>query len=967
MTLFRIDHALVMDTDDIPGRGGYSVVGISRDVTPAERAFVAGNFGISDYLHDPKTEKRIFYSSFRVPGGRRALVRRFARGVRRNQTQNRLYVHTLFFDDELLRVLQGLPWLLVNANVRLEGAAEWERLRDEIPWALDGTSLPALEWDDRDGLTNDIVARLNTRLTSIGNQLSSLPGGASSPSDLVARVIGALSKQDRVLLPQGSAHELVTMLAWSMLPPRDREEIAWTQHDAANISGIVFPLANVVVREWETNLSAPAAPFAKWVVDVNIASEESRRSFHERSAFDGITVRDAHDIDAWQRWRNALERLGKDLERNDPAGAAMHALAKAAEGRSTAPWINGHEVLDLLWPRVLHAAERKPATVVVHDWGKLVHESGLGAVIFRNAPDRHWLSRASSQIRADALVAFFGYAAGVLPDAKFARASVASWLVDANPREVDPETIARLAIPLATDRSHALPALLDRALATNAGLVAFQESLGVRRDVADLVAAAVPIVLERNHPGTIAFLRDAVVPRAGTSQMRVTPELARSVGAVLREEPETFLRFHARLAPEAGAELMETVVKWMFHEPEQTRALARALMQRIQSDPAALETANRLAIAMANAGEPASLWFEVVLRLARAHDSRNDEAGTRAFLDTLDKLRARPLKLAGAIDPLLFELQSNPRPGRCVRALVLFVRSEWKARAHDLLLVLAGIVGQAPLTSAWQDVVVAFVEDHARSQDLSALILAFWRRIDPEEIPRLRLDAIETTAQVSGAARKKLIESWPESRIVRIPASKNSDRFIALLTGESATPAVRTALDRRELEQQIATVGTLNRLDRSSQGTNDYASGMAAAIEQFIDREGNPVNRLVRLLELLLSDDVVPTVKLIATQRVLPRAAGALSRSQWATLLESATDGRLLARGAASLAVAFRAGVVASPSTIEGLERIYDRHRRADLPPALDAGWASRSPLKSFARLLGFHEVKSSDGRPLSM
>src|SRR4051794_406550 len=60
---FRIEHALVMDTDHLRGGGGYSVAAVSQGVREAERVFVAENFGISDFLHDPKNQ-RVYYSIF---------------------------------------------------------------------------------------------------------------------------------------------------------------------------------------------------------------------------------------------------------------------------------------------------------------------------------------------------------------------------------------------------------------------------------------------------------------------------------------------------------------------------------------------------------------------------------------------------------------------------------------------------------------------------------------------------------------------------------------------------------------------------------------------------------------------------------------------------------------------------------------------------------------------------------------
>jgi hypothetical protein len=262
------------------------------------------------------------------------------------------------------------------------------------------------------------------------------------------------------------------------------------------------------------------------------------------------------------------------------------------------------------------------------------------------------------------------------------------------------------------------------------------------------------------------------------------------------------------------------------------------------------------------------------------------------------------------------------------------------------------------------------VDDHGRSQEVSPLIGAFWLRVDPSQVPRLSAKAIEAVSHVRAGVRKQLVEHWSkETRLVQIPPSKNSDRLLVLLFEERKN--IRTSLDRRELEQHIASFSTLNRLERSLHGSRDYVSEMAFAIERFLGGDmrgdGNAVTRLVRLLKLFRSDEVQPTVKLFAARRVLPEVLGALNRREWKSFVAQATADDLLGRGVPALEVARRAGAVASPSTIEALERIYDGRRRIDAIEALDAGWSTRGPLKSFARLFGSEDMRIADGRPVSM
>lgn len=360
MTRYALDHAVVMDTDDIPGRGGYAVVGISRGVAQAERLFVAQHFGISDFLHDPQND-RTFYSFFRVPGGRRAFVRRFANGRRRNGTQNRLFVHTIFFDDALFDGLHGLPWLLLEANVRAEGTGEWQPLRNEVPW-LAGEVLPPLEVDLHVDI-NDIPRRLSARLALAAKEVP-------NAEDVMAGVIAALRDEKRVALPQGRGYEWLTLLAWSMLPRRDREELAWTQHDTLNISAVTFHIANAV----SASADVRPAPIAKTIIERNLTGW---RAFHELAARFALTIRRAETLEACLAHRDAICDL--DLPR----------LAETAKKLRGQPCFDREALLDLVWERV------PPARL---------QESGLAVVLLSEPPSREWLDRAGDPNR---LVDFF--------------------------------------------------------------------------------------------------------------------------------------------------------------------------------------------------------------------------------------------------------------------------------------------------------------------------------------------------------------------------------------------------------------------------------------------------------------------------------------------------------------------------------------------------------------------------------
>src|SRR5438105_659489 len=239
---FRIDHALVMDTDHLPGGGGYAVAAVSPGVEEPERVFVAENFGISDFLHDPKNE-RVYFSIFPVPGGRMAFVRRFAHGTRRNGVQSRLFVHTLFIGDELLSKLAYLPWLLYDRPLR-SGGREIFLNSDPEP-LLAGSAFPHIEWDGNlskeeafDVFVKDRYEPLTNRFRQDGEL------AAFDPARVIAAALDAIGRGQRVLLPQGSVYEQLSMVIWSMLPPADRMQFAWTQHESAN-TAISFAIANV--------------------------------------------------------------------------------------------------------------------------------------------------------------------------------------------------------------------------------------------------------------------------------------------------------------------------------------------------------------------------------------------------------------------------------------------------------------------------------------------------------------------------------------------------------------------------------------------------------------------------------------------------------------------------------------------------------------------------------------------------
>jgi hypothetical protein len=506
MTQYRLDHAVVMDTDDIPGRGGYALVGISRGVTQAERLFVAQNFGISDFLHDPQND-RTFYSFFRVPGGRRAFTRRFANGRRRNDTQNRLFVHTLFFDDALFDGLAGLPWLLLEGKVRAEGGdGEWQPLRNDVPWVGADGSLPALELELDESVLADVPRRLTARLALAGKEVANAPAAA-------AATLGALRDQQRVVLPQGRGHEWLTLLVWSMLPRRDREELAWTQHDTLNVGGVTFHLANAVSPGTEgVALDRPAPPVGTRIVALN-TDADGWGAFHEYAVRYGLSVRRGDLLEACLAHRDAL--LAVDAAAGEPELRALAETGKRLRGQTC---LQHERILDLLWRNVDHDN--------VARWASRIHTSGLDQVIFGTAPDPRWLDRAAGEDGADLVVEFFERGMEHMPAASAARTAVAQWVTTSSGRGLKRQQLARLVVRAYAERDASRRDLLIQLLADDAGLATLQKAL-TATELPELVYDATVFAVE--GPRDVrTFLREVFVPyveRFDKLAEQVSPEL----------------------------------------------------------------------------------------------------------------------------------------------------------------------------------------------------------------------------------------------------------------------------------------------------------------------------------------------------------------------------------------------------------------------------------------------------------
>ncbi|HET8773240.1 MAG TPA: hypothetical protein VFP80_05595 [Thermoanaerobaculia bacterium] len=940
-TLLRIDHALVMDTDDIPGRGGYAVVGISRGVAQADRAFIAGNFGISDYLHDPKTENRIFYSVFRMPSGRRAFVRRFARGteLRRNNTQRRLVVHTLLLDEDVWEHLYALPWLLLNAKLQIEGTGEAYRLNTDVSWVDEDASLPALLWDDGDGAASDVVAKLTNRLSVVGNQLG---GRARDPGDVMARVITGLSSQSRLTLPQDAGYEWVTMLAWSMLPRHDRDELAWTQHDSMNLSGVAFPLANGAAADFDPARTEPAA-WARELVKMNTASEESWLDLQERTAHDPLSVRRSSELDSWMKWRADLLRLHDNIHASDQQVVAyMTGLAEKVEKNPNAPWIDADEVLRLVWENVSDTKGGADArALAARTWGDRLRISGLGNVIFRAAPSRRWMARAAEEVGADALLRFFLYGGGEDPVSKPTRTAIAEWLIDAQPKIDNKDDLSALAFLVAADRSTALLGpLLELLLSTGAGLDALLEYLRKRQlGGVDLVHAAAPIAVRGAHRNKAVFLREIFLPRFETQ--RVDFELARDIATVLRDHRPSFHRFADKVTPEVRSQLMELLRKWVEDGVEAALPLAREILDELVRNEGSVQDAVPLTVALANVGEPARTWFAVLVRLAA---KREDVAGV------VKQIKPQQLELAGAMERLvpLLEISESSAP---LRALVSFVRPAWTSGGSQFVRALRKLIDRAPMARSWDEIILAYAADHRykRSAEVSELAAAFWAGLasDPGQLLAMKDAEIALLDTLDAAGVQRVKTAWTP-KLGSLPRCKAADRVLEIVRERSYEQEITLAI--RDIEQQQADEWTLNRLEvaMAFHYRGKAPDMFAREVTKYLGG-GAPPARLARLLDLFASEEILPTVRLTLQTHVLGPALKSMKRRHWRDLRITATDDNLLALGAV-MRLAYAAGTHADGRTRKVFERVWRENGRNDALDALEAARLERGPWRGLVR-----------------
>jgi hypothetical protein len=954
--MHRLEHVLVMDTDDMPGRGGYGVVGYSPGVTQAERLFVSENFGISDYLHDREND-RLFFSVFRVPGGRRAFVRRFANGTRRNGTQSRIFVHTLFLEDETDDALHGLPWLLADAKFRLAGQSDVHPLTRDRGVLLSDPDFRALEWSEEES-AEPPVRRLNNRMRQVERWLAEAGLSATSAADAVAAVIAAFQSGRKAVLPQSILFEQLTLLAWSMLPMHDRESHAWTQHDSQN-TVIPFSIANAVSGA-TVDVTAGATPVARWIVEMNTTSAETWRELHEKTMRCDLSARGGA-IAGWQKWRAALLGVVEKVNAVDPEiERELGKLARTANLDAQEPWVDGVEVLQLLWGNVRRATNAgQPAQKVVERWASLLHRSELDRVIFRVPPPVHWLDATAKEIGAGPLVDFFIRGTHDEPAAVPTRAAVGRWLLD-GPRkrgeQVDSGALARLAVSFMGDESGLIEPLLDWLLEDAAGLTVLQNVRQLPGYGNQLLQATLR-ALRRQHPETAAYVRNVLLPqleKSAETRARVTDGIADAVALMLRGEPEAFLRFAAGLGDRTAARLTGLVAAWLRDEPERTLPLACAIVSRA-SDPDApiVDATVALTFAVARAGQPATVWFRALLRIARKVDEAPDRAAMNRFVAEVAAIRPVDGGGAAAVDPLVNFLnaaaRSQTRIGRCVQTLIGMTRPAWTPLLANAV---TGVLANTSRTAEWDGIVAALAEDDG--SNASAVLRRFWERVDPTEVPNVSVATIEATRNMDGAERDLMLAFWA-TRLRRLPAGDRCEQFIDALVEAAGglTRSLRIPLAWRKLELGTATERTLNQLDADlyARDSRGYDAEIVEALQLWTGR-GHASQRAATLLALLASPRVLPSVKFVC-EGMIAELFAALSAEEWSAVV-CLPEEILFARGTSAMLLARQLGASNAADAAQAFESACRMSRRFDVAAGLALGRRDRVPWRRLQRALGF-------------
>lgn len=959
MTL-RIDHALVMDTDHLVGGGGYALVSVSPGVTAAERAFVSDNFGISGYLHDPPHELQVYFSFFRVPGGRHAFVRRFGKGRRRNNAQNRVFVQTLFLDEEAFSALHGLPWLIVDTKYRIGGGPE-------TPFTLDVAPNTAPLDIDVEVSVEEAYARLRGRAQQLADGIAEISGGRSA-EDVIASVVAAVGSGRPALLLQGRPYERLTLVAWSLLPPADRFHLSFTQHDSRNIAGVTFDVANTVDIGASSAVDHLPTESARLLVVMNFRSERDWKHLQAEAGRFELSVRDGGRLHSWLVWTEVLaEIVSEPLASDDVLRRRLRRLARATDPDRKEPWQDRLTLLKLLWSGITRAIEAgQSGSAAVKRWVTLVKDE-IGDVIFREAPPRSWLDASEHEIGDDLLVDSFLRGTEDLPSAKATRGMIVSWVLDreaAGTSRVESRTLARLVEPLVADRSHQVKILVRTIVGRRDGIRALIEVLpATRPELFEVIVSATTLALENDRPEKLNAVQQLLLPHlAAHPQTKETLPwtVALPIAELLRDSPESFLAFAVRIPPDFVRELSIKVIDWYAQDRGKTRPLLRLMLDKIRERAYPATNSLALAFEAAAGGEPPGLWLPLLIEIARQFDGAGSAADRDHFVARVAELAAgRTIDDPGAqaIVNEFFELIHVGVPiGPSLRALLRFSTSAWARLGDDVgRAVLRLVRDRRQPMKEWEFALVGLVESEPASlrPSTAELLLLYWQWTDVNELVRVPQALVDALPKLNPHACDRIVERWID-RIKRLPDAPRVDAFLSRL-GEILPWRLRWSLQRevsaRRIEQGKGTVADLARLDEAlfMSGSKGRDGKLDAAISRVARGERHPMHYAAKLLRIAIDDGTWPTTRLRIETELLDNALAKLDGPAWHGFVAALdTIDSIYERESLLLIIARRAGAIAKrdPDSVKKFVKQCRKHERRDALEAFSRGPRSRSLLE---------------------
>jgi hypothetical protein len=852
----RIDHALVMDTDHLPGGGGYAVAGVSDGVWESERLFAAQNFGISDFLHDPQNA-RVYFSFFRVPNGRFAFVRRFAHGRRRSGVQNRLFVHTFFLDPETLAQLH-LPWLLPDAVFRI-GRSEPAPLTLDVAPLLADPAFPPLELIEAASAPDQLKVYADAVETK-------LPAGS------IATVLETLSRGTAAALPQGRAYEQLSLVAWSMLPPLDRETIAWTQHDAGNLGGISFGIANVAnvgtgFSPSQDGLKPVPTSFQR-IVAVNtrrdgwLAYQAQTREHKLR-----ITSR---ELFPWLDFHEANAELFSDPNASDDVIVArLTKLASAIHQRN--PWVNEKELLRAVWSL---SAGRGGVDRAI----RLFTSSGIGAVVFREPPSRDWLSASETQVGAEAVTRFFVEATRDVPAAAATREAVASWLLERKAKDVTTTTLVRLAALVDKGRVPLLRSILEREDGV-ASLIAAPPG--------DAVYEALELALRMGHAERKALVR-ALVPQLDGERLE---PIASDIGELLRDDAEEFVRFVSGVPPAAAGRVNESVATWLKFDRTRTLPLVRTILGGLERQAYPDARILPAVFLAAGAGEAVASWLPFVLRKAELIDGRRNAGELQYFTNWTNELRTiDAAAMTQILEAFRHRVASRAAIGPALRALVDVARPAWAKAGEELHAALEANLQHGATAVEWESMIMAVVRP-AKTRAQAALLATFWRRLDAKDVPRLQPATVDSLSEIAPEHRDTVVARWMES-IRRLPGDANSEdvvRLLAAIAPDALATKVQIEREWRDLLLGRGTVETLMRLDHLLYDRENRLDEIRTAVPYLLPT--STASRAAELVHIAAAGRTPPTTRrVIETELLRPELAKLRGDAEWLPFLDAAEE-----------------------------------------------------------------------------